>query len=240
MKTWSRIIIIAIFGLLTVQDVHAQVPELPNLKIETLKGSNIIHWYSSYKNIKSISVERLGAGSASWSSLGIINRPRKGKKSFTDDEPLLGASKYRLKILFEGNVDWYSNTYTVNLTAEMLAQSGRMVINSGNSDVEEYQSGRKDTVGNEKPTFTDFYYEPSTQVYTNPYTGHINITLGDARRKRYSLKFFDPNKNEVLEISRVKNTNIILDKFNFNATGIYFFQLYDGEDLVETGYVTVY
>jgi len=241
MKILSRFFGLLFCGLILVFSASAQLPELPNLKIETLKGNNIIQWFSTFNNVKTINIERLGDGAATWATIGFIKKPKKGKRSFTDTEPLLGSSKYRLKIIFGGDVEWYSNTYTVNLTAEMLAQSGRTVIKSGSSDVEEYKSGNVSSDATATTSaYTDFYYEPSTQVYTNPYTGHINITLGDARRKRYSIKFFDPNKNEILEISRVKHTEIILDKYNFNATGIYFFQLYDGEDLVETGYVTVY
>jgi len=229
--------------LICFQLAQAQAPELPNLRIETLKGNNIIHWHSSYSNIKRLNIQRKGTGQAQWVTLGIINRPKKGTKQFTDDEATIGELKYRLHIVFDGDVDWYSNTYTVNLTTDVIAQSGNKTVSSGSSDVKEYiHSGTRSNTKNDEPEkyYTDFYYEPSTQVYTNPYTGHVNITLGDARQKMYSLKFFDPEKNEVLNISRVKNTNIILDKHNFQASGTYFFQLYNGEDLVETGYVTIY
>ena len=82
--------------------------------------------------------------------------------------------------------------------------------------------------------------KPSTQVYTNPYTGHIMINLNDARHKRYSLRFYNPNKEEVLYISRIKKPTIVLDKYNFNAKGTYQFKLFEKDEVKETGYVTIY
>ncbi len=90
----------------------------------------------------------------------------------------------------------------------------------------------------EKPK--EFFYTPSAQVYNNPYTGHVNINLPDALSKKYSIRFLDPDKNEVLRVARVTKTELILDKNNFNAKGVYQFQLYDGLTLVESGYVTIY
>ena len=53
--------------------------------------------------------------------------------------------------------------------------------------------------------------------------------------KKYSIRFLDPDKNEVLRVARVTKTELILDKNNFNAKGIYQFQLYDELTLVEFG-----
>jgi hypothetical protein len=62
----------------------------------------------------------------------------------------------------------------------------------------------------------------------------------DALAKRYSIRFYDPENKEVLRISRVSKTTLILDKNNFNSRGTYNFKLYEGVTLVETGYVTIY
>ncbi|HMN33303.1 MAG TPA: hypothetical protein PKA54_08015, partial [Chitinophagaceae bacterium] len=90
------------------------------------------------------------------------------------------------------------------------------------------------------PAVTDFYYTPSSRVFTNPYTGHINIQINDATQKRYQLKFYTPDNKEVLRISRISKTSLILDKNNFNAKGVYSFKLFESEKLVESGYITIY
>lgn len=90
----------------------------------------------------------------------------------------------------------------------------------------------------EKPA--PFTFTPSSKIYTNPYTGHVNINLDDAQSHRYSIRFFDPSKNEVLKVSRVSKPFLVLDKNNFNSRGIFSFQLFDGTTLVESGYVSIY
>ena len=85
-----------------------------------------------------------------------------------------------------------------------------------------------------------FTFVPSTKIYTNPNTGHVTIKLEDAWNRRYSIRFYDPSKNEVLRISRVSKPSLVLDKNNFNSRGIYSFQLFDGSAVIDTGFVTIY
>ena len=89
------------------------------------------------------------------------------------------------------------------------------------------------------PKPVPFYYTPSTQVFSNPYTGHITIQLSDAVDKNYKLYFYDQDKNEVLRVSRIQETLLILDKNNFNRRGVYSFTLFNGTDTVEQGYITI-
>ncbi|MGI9191635.1 MAG: hypothetical protein ACR2IL_05890 [Chitinophagaceae bacterium] len=89
------------------------------------------------------------------------------------------------------------------------------------------------------PKPVPFYYTPSTQVFSNPYTGHITIQLSDAADKKYKLFFYDQDKNEVLRVSRIQEPLLILDKNNFNRRGVYSFTLFNGTDTVEQGYVTI-
>ena len=90
----------------------------------------------------------------------------------------------------------------------------------------------------EKPK--PFTFVPSTKIFTNPYTGHITIQLEDYNNHHYSIRFLDPNKKEVLRVSRVSKPLLVLDKNNFNSRGIYGFQLLDAGRVIDSGYVSVY
>ena len=132
-------------------------------------------------------------------------------------------------------VEWFSNTSKVIMDTEVIAKSIEEVIKPNT------------TIAVSKPVNvpafsqpTDFYFTPSVRIYTNPNNGHININLEDALSKKYSIRFFDPAKNEILRVSRIIKTTLILDKNNFNAKGTYSFQLFDGSIIHETGYITVY
>lgn len=222
--------------LAATTDVVAQ-NELPALSIETVSGQNRISWICTYEGIKSMIVQRSEDSVVNFKTIGFIEKPAKGVNAFTDERPLLGKNFYRVLVLFQSELEWYSNTYKVELDSALIAQSRLQVLRTGSTNA---KSGSTDAAGNTSANFTDFYYEPSTQVYTNPYTGHINISLADALEKRYSISFFDPEKEEVLKITRLKQPTVILDKYNFNARGTYSFKLMDAGIVVEKGFVTIY
>jgi hypothetical protein len=213
----------------------AQVPQLPAMQIVTDNAKNILSWTSQYDGIKSIAIQRSSDSVRNFVTIGVLATPKKGVQTYTDLRPLIGKNSYRLSILFAGDVEWFSNTYKVIMDSEVIAKSIEAVIESGITNA---VSTPVNVPAVPKPT--DFYYTPSVRIYTNPYTGHININLEDALSKKYSIRFFDPSKNEILRISRVIKTALVLDKNNFNAKGTYSFQLFDGSILNETGYITVY
>jgi hypothetical protein len=85
-----------------------------------------------------------------------------------------------------------------------------------------------------------YSYIKSQYVFTNPFTGHVNIEVADAKSSKYSIEFFDSKNAKILEIPKLNETNIVLDKRNFQRVGIYKFELYKDKVKLETGYVTIY
>ena len=85
-----------------------------------------------------------------------------------------------------------------------------------------------------------YSYIKSQYVFTNPFTGHVNIEVADAKTSKYSIEFFDSKNAKILEIPKLNETNIVLDKRNFQRVGIYKFELYKDKVKLETGYVTIY
>jgi hypothetical protein len=85
-----------------------------------------------------------------------------------------------------------------------------------------------------------YSYIKSQYVFTNPFTGHVNIEVADAKTSKYSIEFFDCKNAKILEIPKLNETNIVLDKRNFQRVGIYKFELYKDKVKLETGYVTIY
>lgn len=212
-----------------------EVPTLPGLKIETKNGYNHISWINTYNGLKSVIVLRSSDSVLSFSTIGNIPNPRAGVQSFIDKTPKLGKNYYKVRVLFQSELEWFSNTYKVILDSATIAASRTRALSTGSTKATSTGVEEEDS-----SNYTDFYYEPSTQVYTNPYTGHIMISLSDAREKRYSLRFYNPNKEEVLYISRINKSMVVLDKYNFNAKGTYQFKLFENDEVKETGYVTLY
>ncbi len=199
---------------------------LPNMSIKSSGGKVLLTWNCTYDGVKSIAVQRSSDSIKNYSTVGYLSNPKKGVQSFQDELPNAGRNYYRLYILFPYDLEWYSNTFSGYVDSTLLSKKNTTVTNN--------------TTKNSTTESTDFYYTPSSTVFTNPYTGHININIADAGTKRYSLKFFDPNRNEVLKVSRIQKPKLVLEKRNFNARGTYSFQLFEGSSLIETGYITLY
>ncbi|KXK43265.1 MAG: hypothetical protein UZ11_BCD004000838 [Bacteroidetes bacterium OLB11] len=216
--------------------INAQAPQLPAMSIVTEKATNKISWTNQYDGVKIIAVQRSSDSVQNFMTIGSFPSPTKGEMSYTDIRPIPGKNHYRVLVVFAGDVEWYSNTYKVILDSALIANSILNSIESGSTN----SITNSPNTGNNKPAVTDFYYTPSSRVFTNPYTGHINIQINDATQKRYQLKFYTPDNKEVLRISRISKTSLILDKNNFNAKGVYSFKLFESEKLVESGYITIY
>jgi hypothetical protein len=207
---------------------------LPSLSISTEQASNKLTWFCQYDKVKSIAIQRSADSTRNFVTIGVVQNPKKGINMYKDLHPVLGKNFYRLSIEFGGDIEWYSNTYKVILDSATLAKSLANKLETGTTNAIPIGTSTNETVSNA------FYFTPSSKVYTNPYTGHINIEIDDALSKRYSLRFFDPAKNEVLRVSRISKTKLILDKNNFNSKGIYSFQLLEGTVMIESGFVTIY
>lgn len=80
----------------------------------------------------------------------------------------------------------------------------------------------------------------SKYVYTDPATGHIHMFLpDDVATHFYSVKFYDMEKRMIMEVPRIKESKIILDKRNFQKKGVYKFVLRKDILEFENGHIQV-
>ncbi len=83
-------------------------------------------------------------------------------------------------------------------------------------------------------------YIKSQYVFTNPYTGHVNIEIPDARKFLYSIKFMDIKNHVIMEVPRIVDPVIIIDKRNFQHKGVYKFELMKEHARLESGNISIY
>jgi hypothetical protein len=75
-------------------------------------------------------------------------------------------------------------------------------------------------------------YKVSAYVFTGK-DGNVNISLADAARKKYMVKFFEQDNSPLLEIKEIRDALLILDKANFLHSGWFRFELYEDGKLKE-------
>ncbi len=83
-------------------------------------------------------------------------------------------------------------------------------------------------------------YVKSQYIYTNPFTGHVTIDIPEYKRHFYTVNFLNQEDKKILEIGRISEPMIIIDKRNFQKKGIYKFELQEDRKVLETGFITIY
>lgn len=85
-----------------------------------------------------------------------------------------------------------------------------------------------------------YSYIKSQYVFTNPFTGHVNIEIPEVKTAKYTIEFFDSKNLKILEVPKISEPNVVLDKRNFQRVGMYKFELFKDKVKLETGYITIY
>ena len=150
-------VIIALTLLFFVIDLSAQdneIPTLPSLKIETKNGYNHISWVNTYNGLKSVIIQRSQDSVLSFVTIGNIARPRSGVQKFVDKNPKLGKNYYKVRVLFQSELEWFSNTYKVVLDSATIAASRTRALTTGSTKATSTGQEEEDN-----SNYTDFYYE---------------------------------------------------------------------------------
>lgn len=254
--------------IFSCQNAYAQ-PQLPDMAAATQNGLNILSWTNQYDGLKTIAVQRSADSNYNFVTIGYVKDLKKGPQAFIDGHPSVGKNWYRLYIVFASDLTWYSNRQQLyvdslqlikqrvlppNDSLQNLASRVRFVDTTGTAAVEA-ATGKpliKDAEGKRiappvlELTVPDvnaidaYAYIKSKFVFTNPFTGHVNIEIPDAQKTVYTVNFFDSKNREILHIDHIPETSVILDKRNFQKKGIYRFELLNGKQKLEMGYITIY
>jgi hypothetical protein len=215
-------------------------PPLPDMQAVTQKGVNVLSWISTFDGVKSIAVQRSVDSIYNYSTIGYVKGLKKGSQAFIDGHPNPGTNWYRLYIVFSSDLTWYSNRVKLAVDSADLMNKGVLPPNDSlQRMVGSLLSGQP----GDASELNAFTYIRSQYVFTNPFTGHINVELPDTAdiRTLYTLTFFDQQDKQILEVPKVADRSVVIDKRNFQRKGLYKFELRrDKITLVEKGYITIY
>lgn len=85
--------------------------QLPELELITEQAENLLSWYCQFDGVKAISVQRSSDSVRNFTTIGMLNNPKKGNQFYRDLHPVVGKNYYRLSIEFGSDLEWFSNTY---------------------------------------------------------------------------------------------------------------------------------
>ncbi|HLS71169.1 MAG TPA: hypothetical protein VK027_05870 [Chitinophagaceae bacterium] len=210
---------------------------LPEFDIKQKDGSYILNWTNPYtNNVKKVEVERRLEKENSFEKIGEIKNLNSAIQTFIDAHPHLGENQYRIRVTFNSNTHWISNVRSLEMDSLNLKKQQNL------ESTESIQEKLNKSNGNleKAKEIIEKKYPSSKLIFTNPFTGHVNIEINNAIQQRYSVKFYDLNDKEVLYIDRIRQDISILDKRNFQKLGVYKFILYKNNDKIEEGYITIH
>ncbi|RQO29750.1 hypothetical protein DBR32_14285 [Taibaiella sp. KBW10] len=220
----------------------APPPTLPEFNAITKDGINILSFTNPYESgVKLIAVQRSADSNYNFTTIGTVPKITKGSAVYVDPHPMVGKNWYRIVLVFSSGIDFKSNLGVLDVDSSAIARQKLMpsseelqkIVNQGNES-------SKQIIKTVEKQAEAVSYPKSRYVFTNPFSGNINIELPDALSARYTIDFFDASKKKVLNIPRVNEKIIILDKRNFNQLGVYQFTIYKDQKEFEKGYITIF
>ncbi len=221
---------------LFITSIGLAQPTLPDVGVLTRDGINILSWVCPYSNgVKGVVILRSRDSVMNFVTIGGTPFSGDSVGSFVDAHPSPGANYYIVKLVFTSGTEWKSNVVMLQVDSADLANQKVLPPNDSLQKLIA-QMGSSPSI----EQLNAASYIRSIYVYTNPFNGNINIELPDVFKEKYRLVFFDEQDAEVLTIPRVNDPHIILDKRNFQRSGIYRFKLYKNNEMMEEGRVTIY
>jgi len=225
-------------------------PLLPDIAGTTEKGVNILGWTCQYDGIKSIAVQRSRDSAYNFVTVGYVKALKKGTQAFVDGHPAPGNNWYRLYIIFNSDLTWYSNRINLKVDSVQLLKQDvvlppndslqKILSMSGNDSLQKIVRKISIKITSDESEINPLTYIKSQYIFTNPLTGHVNMELPEVKEHRYTVRFYNQKEQMILEVPRVAESPVIIDKRNFQQKGFYKFILKRDNSQFETGYISIY
>ncbi len=183
---------------------------LPKITVTQISNKVLISWTNPFTSLTTINIQRSYDSLKNFTTIGTVLNVKAKTNGFVDAKEFIPSQYYRLFISFEGG------TY-------IFTQSHRPGIDTMKnvSEIRDIQQAPVQT-----------WFIPSKLVYTGK-ENNVIISLPDAEKKKYSIKFFEEDGTPLFEIKKITEPYLTLDKVNFLHAGLFNFEIYANGILVE-------
>lgn len=188
--------------LLVLQKISFSQDTLPKITVTQISNKVLVSWANPYTSVTNIGIQRSYDSIKNFTTIGSVLNVRAQTNGFVDTKEFIPAQFYRLFISFEGGTYIFTESHRPG------------------PDTLKFLTGLKDM-----QQTVQTWFIPSKQVYTGR-DYNVIISLPDAEKKKYSIKFFEENGALLFEIKKITETYLTLDKVNFLHAGLFNFELY--------------
>jgi len=207
---------------------------LPRFTAKNRFGKVIISWTNPFKDVVLINIQRSTDSLKGFKTILAVTDPKAFTNGYLDSKAPNTTQYYRLYVQQEGGKYFFttisqpivdSSRTTINTTTFQVAKN-----NNGNFKFSTGKFGEDSTVA-KVPPMRDVFV-PSIFVHTNA-QGHVMIVLPENKTNSYTIKFFKDDGTPLFTMNKVKESQLILDKTNFQKAGWFRFELYENDTLKE-------
>ena len=202
-------LVFILFFFLSLQKISLAQDTLPKVSVTQISNKVLISWTNPYTSLTTINIQRSYDSLKNFTTIGSVMNINAKSNGFVDAKVFLPPQYYRLFISFEGGTYIFTQSHRPGLdTLKKIPET--TVI--------------------QQPVKTGFV--PSKLVYTGK-DNNVIIALPDAEKKKYSIKFFEEDGSPIFEVKKVTESWLTLDKVNFLHAGLFNFEIYSDDVLVE-------
>jgi len=201
-----------LFSFFFLHKISVAQDTLPNISVTQISNKVLISWTNPYSSVANINIQRSYDSLKNFTTIGSVLNVKTKSNGFIDSKEFSPPQYYRLFISFEGGTYIFTQSHRPGL------DTMKAVIAVTPKEVEQ------------APVQT--WFVPSKYVYTGK-ENNVIISLPDADKKKYSIKFFEDDGTQLFELKRVSEPYLILDKVNFIHTGLFDFELYSDGVIIE-------
>jgi hypothetical protein len=203
-------IIIALIFLCCVQKNCFGQDTLPNISVTQISNKVLISWTNPFTSLTTINIQRSFDSLKNFSTIGSVLNVKAKTNGFVDAKEFIPAQYYRIFLSFEGGTYMFTQSHRPGLdTTKALPKVAETV---------------------QEPVQT--WFVPSKLIYTGK-ENNVIISLPEADKKKYSVKFFEEDGTLLFEIKKITDSYLTLDKVNFLHAGLFNFEVYNNGLLVE-------
>jgi hypothetical protein len=223
-KVVSALFFILIFSF---GDTYAQ-SSLPEITVKNYNGKIIISWLNDYKKkVSDILIQRSYDSLKNYTTIGTVLIPQNLENGYPDLNAPYNKMYYRVTIVFEGG------TYIVGPSTRPVKEKIASDITDSAVIKIVKETEKKDSIilinqPKDKPVINLV----SKRIYTGK-NNHIVIDLPDASLKKYNIKFYDESRKLVVDLKKISEDYLFIEKVNFIRSGWFNFEIYCDDILVE-------
>ena len=202
-----------LFFSLSLQKISFSQDTLPKISVTQISNKVLISWANPFTSVTNIGIQRSYDSIKNFKTIGSVLNVNAQTNGFVDTKEFIPAQYYRLFISFEGGTYLFTESHrpgrdTAKGVTEVIAEIAKPA----------------------QPVQT--WFIPSKEVYTGK-DNNIVMSLPDAEKKKYSVKFFEDDGTFLFEIKKVTEPYLTVDKVNFVHSGLFRFELFDNRILIE-------